>query len=132
MYLKFNIFFFGNNRLKGKTIIHHPSINMQSKQPPFVVSVNDALLLPGGMNFVFLLFTQPHLCTDYSCAPLCFRMCDTGDIRRETANKREGEKIDNLYIKRGWRYQRANQVETSCGQAQETFEQVLLTFQKAE
>ncbi len=45
--------------------------------------------------------------------------------------KHGGEKIQKLYIKQGRRYQPVNQVETSCGQTQETFKEVLLTSQKA-
>lgn len=42
-----------------------------------------------------------------------------------------GEKRETVYIRQGGRYQLANQVETSCERAQETFKEVLLTSQKA-
>lgn len=80
------------------------------------------------LPFSFRIFAAVHMCSSASA----FKVTKQERFRGKAhTNKAKGKK-DRPYIKQGGRYQPANQVETSCERAQETFKEVLLTSQKAE
>lgn len=100
-----------------------------------VVSDNDVLLLTRCHKIMFL---SAFLKLPFQLSAAAY-VCASASVFKAMKQERfggkprthGGEKIVKAYRKQGGRYQPANQVETSCGRAQETFKEVLLTSQKA-